>query len=188
MVAIHYMPEPAQQETDMALAGGVTIDIPHGRGYLFKEVRSSRLTEVPGIRPPRARQCSAAPGAVVLRRLEDALADRDHVYAVIKLCHNGRSKVGYLAPSVDGLAAIAEAQAMADVAPKDVVSSATGPAPRSGTDRDLRSLKPLRGRVVPRHRIGQGEHRPPGHGRRCRQLDQGVPRAAPRGDPGVAEL
>ena len=65
-------------------------------------------------------------GVVVLRRLEDALADGDHVYAVIKgsaVNNDGARKVGYLAPSVDGqAAAIAEALALADVAPRDVNS------------------------------------------------------------------
>ena len=60
----------------------------------------------------------------MLRRLEDAVADRDHIYAVIKgsaINNDGRGKVGYLAPSVDGqAAAIAEAQALADVEPADI--------------------------------------------------------------------
>ena len=58
-------------------------------------------------------------GAVVLRRLADAIADGDHIWAVIKgsaVNNDGASKAGYLAPSVDGqAAAIAEAQAVAGV-------------------------------------------------------------------------
>ena len=58
-------------------------------------------------------------GVVVLRRLADALADGDHIYAVIKgsaINNDGSGKVGYLAPSVDGqAAAIAEALAVAGV-------------------------------------------------------------------------
>ena len=61
---------------------------------------------------------------VVLRRREDALEDRDHIYAVIKgsaINNDGAGKVGYLAPSVDGqAAAIAEAQTLADVDPKEI--------------------------------------------------------------------
>ena len=52
-------------------------------------------------------------GVVVLRRLADALADGDHIHAVIRgsaVNNDGSTKVGYLAPSVDGqAAAIAEA-------------------------------------------------------------------------------
>ena len=50
---------------------------------------------------------------MVLRRLEDALADHDHIHAVIlgsAINNDGARKVGYLAPSVEGQAeVIAEA-------------------------------------------------------------------------------
>ncbi|MEC8252544.1 MAG: beta-ketoacyl synthase N-terminal-like domain-containing protein, partial [Planctomycetota bacterium] len=127
LVAVHYACQSLlSRETDMALAGGVTIDIPHGRGYLFKEGEILASDGRCRAFDHRARGTvfGSGAGAVVLRRLDDALADRDHVYAVIKgsaINNDGRSKVGYLAPSVDGqAAAIAEAQALADVEPKDV--------------------------------------------------------------------
>ena len=54
-----------------------------------------------------------------MRRLDDALKDGDHIWAVIKgtaINNDGAAKAGYLAPSVDGQAkAIAEAQAVAGV-------------------------------------------------------------------------
>jgi acyl transferase domain-containing protein len=63
-------------------------------------------------------------GVVALRRLSDALADGDHIHAVIKgsaINNDGSGKVGYLAPSVDGQAqAIAEALAIANVAPDTI--------------------------------------------------------------------
>ncbi|MEO1447110.1 MAG: type I polyketide synthase, partial [Cyanobacteria bacterium J06635_11] len=63
-------------------------------------------------------------GMVVLKRLEDAVADRDPIYAVIRgsaINNDGALKVGYTAPSVDGQAeAIAEAQAIADVDPETI--------------------------------------------------------------------
>jgi len=50
---------------------------------------------------------------VVLRRLQDALDDGDHILAVMRgsaINNDGAGKIGYLAPSVDGqAAAIAEA-------------------------------------------------------------------------------
>ena len=113
-------------ECDLALAGGVTIEIPHGRGYQYQ----------PGeILSPdghcRAFDADAAGtvfgsgvGVVVLRRLSEALADGDHIYAVVRgtaVNNDGARKVGYLAPSVDGQAAcIAEALAVADVEAKSV--------------------------------------------------------------------
>ncbi len=108
-------------ECDMALAGGVTIELPHARGYVFKE---GEILSPDG-------QCHAfdhraqgtvfgsGAGVVVLRRMADAIADGDHIWAVIKgsaVNNDGSAKAGYLAPSVDGqAAAIAEAQAVAGV-------------------------------------------------------------------------
>ncbi|HUU32786.1 MAG TPA: acyltransferase domain-containing protein [Vicinamibacterales bacterium] len=60
----------------------------------------------------------------MLRRLADAQADGDHIYALIKgsaVNNDGSSKVGYLAPSVDGQAgAIAEALAVSGVEADDI--------------------------------------------------------------------
>ena len=108
-------------ECDMALAGGVTIELPHGRGYVF---RQGEILSPDG-------QCHAfdhraqgtvfgsGVGVVVLRRLRDAIADGDHIWAVIKgsaVNNDGSAKAGYLAPSVEGQAeAIAEAHAIAGV-------------------------------------------------------------------------
>ena len=56
---------------------------------------------------------------MVLRRLEDAIADGDTIYAVVKgsaVNNDGGRKVGFLAPSVDGQAeAVAEAMHFAGV-------------------------------------------------------------------------
>ncbi|MBV9388049.1 MAG: SDR family NAD(P)-dependent oxidoreductase [Chroococcidiopsidaceae cyanobacterium CP_BM_ER_R8_30] len=63
-------------------------------------------------------------GIVVLKRLEDAIADGDFIHAVIKgsaINNDGSVKVGYTAPSVDGQAeVIAQALAMAEVEPDTV--------------------------------------------------------------------
>ncbi len=63
-------------------------------------------------------------GIVVLKRLEDALADRDCIHAVIKASavnNDGSLKVSYTAPSVDGQAAvISEAMTIAGVAPETI--------------------------------------------------------------------
>jgi len=63
-------------------------------------------------------------GVVVLKRLEDAIADRDYIYAVIKgsaINNDGSSKIGYTAPSEDGQARVIHAaQVMAEVEPKTI--------------------------------------------------------------------
>ena len=127
LVAIHYACQSLLSgEVDMALAGGSTIEVPHGRGYTYTEGEILSPDGRCRAFDHRSRGTVFGSGAatVALRRLEDAVADRDHIYAVIKgsaINNDGRSKVGYLAPSVDGqAAAIAEAQAMADVDPADV--------------------------------------------------------------------
>ena len=108
-------------ECDLALAGGVTIEIPHGRGYQYQ---SGEILSPDG--HCRAFDADAAGtvfgsgvGVVVLRRLSEAIADGDNIYAVIRgtaINNDGARKVGYLAPSVDGQAAcIAEALAVAEV-------------------------------------------------------------------------
>ena len=55
----------------------------------------------------------------MLKRLDDAIRDGDHVWAVVKgsaINNDGAQKAGYLAPSVEGQArCIAEAQAVADI-------------------------------------------------------------------------
>ncbi len=108
-------------ECDMALAGGSTVELPHNVGYHYKE--GEILSPDGHCRPfdhrSRGTVFGSGVGVVVLRRLADAMADGDHIHAVIKstaVNNDGSGKVGYLAPSVDGqAAAIAEALAMAGV-------------------------------------------------------------------------
>lgn len=63
-------------------------------------------------------------GVVLLKRLDDALRDNDHIYAVIKgsgINNDGSAKSGYTAPSIEGQAkAIMLAQASADVSPDQI--------------------------------------------------------------------
>lgn len=108
------------RECDMALAGGVTIEVPHGLGYHYKE--GEVLSPDGHCRTfdhrSKGTVFGSGAGVVVLRRLEDALRDGDHIHAVIKgtaVNNDGSRKVGYLAPSVDGQAAcITEALAVSD--------------------------------------------------------------------------
>ncbi|MEL6446179.1 MAG: SDR family NAD(P)-dependent oxidoreductase [Bacteroidota bacterium] len=106
---------------DVALAGGATMGAARGLGYYYVEG---------GIHSPDG-HCRAfdeqaggtisgeGVAVVVLKRLSDALADGDTVYAVLRsiaVNNDGDAKVGYAAPSVDGQAeVIALAHALADV-------------------------------------------------------------------------
>ncbi len=108
-------------ECDMAVAGGVTIELPHRQGYLYAE--GEILSPDGRCRAFDARAAGtvfgSGAGAVVLRRLADAIAGGDTIYAVVKgtaVNNDGSEKVSYLAPSVKGQAsAISEALAVAGV-------------------------------------------------------------------------
>ena len=127
LVAVHLACQSLlNQECDMALAGGVTIEFPHGRGHLFRE--GEILSRDGHCRSFDADSSgtvfSSGAGIVVLRRLEDALADRDTIHAVIlgsAINNDGSRKVGYLAPSVEGQSeVIAEALGVAGVTADDI--------------------------------------------------------------------
>ena len=108
LVAVHYACKALRDgECDMALAGGVTIELPQGRGYLYKENEILSPDGHCHAFDHRAQGTvfGSGAGAVALRRLEDAIADGDHIWAVIKgsaVNNDGAAKAGYLAPSVDG--------------------------------------------------------------------------------------
>src|SRR5215467_7834693 len=112
LVAVHLASQALlNHECDMALAGGVTIEIPHGHGYMYRE--GEILSRDGHCRSFDASSSgtvfSSGAGAVVLRRLEDAIADRDTIHAVIlgsAINNDGARKVGFLAPSVEGQAEV----------------------------------------------------------------------------------
>jgi len=127
LVAVHLACQSLfNGECDIALAGGVSVRVPQKIGYLYQEG---------GIASPdghcRAFDAHAqgtvggnGMGIVVLKRLEEALADRDCIHAIIKgsaINNDGSLKVSYTAPSVDGQAAvISEAMTIAGVTPETV--------------------------------------------------------------------
>ncbi|MFC0200290.1 type I polyketide synthase [Paracoccus rhizosphaerae] len=108
-------------DCDAALAGGVTIELPQGRGYIYKpnEILSPDGHCRAFDHRSEGTVFGSGAATVLLRRLSDALADGDHIWGVIKgsaINNDGSAKAGYLAPSVEGqAAAIAEAHLMAGV-------------------------------------------------------------------------
>ena len=114
------------RQCDMAISGGVSIGFPPKSGYLYTEgmILSPDGTCRPFDAQARGTRPGAGSGAVVLKRLEDALRDHDSIRAVIKgsaINNDGSSKMGYTAPSADGQARVVEmAQAMAGVDPASI--------------------------------------------------------------------
>ncbi|WP_223067485.1 non-ribosomal peptide synthetase/type I polyketide synthase [Paenibacillus caui] len=113
-------------ECDIAIAGGITVELPNEGGYLYEE---GMMFSADGHCRPFDADASGTVfsngmGIVVLKRLEDALQDRDHIYGVIKgsaINNDGSQKVSFLAPSVEGQAeVIREAYRVARVDPESV--------------------------------------------------------------------
>ena len=127
LVAIHLACQSLLgEECDMALAGGVSINVKHRLGYRHLP---GGMTSPDGHcrafdRNAQGTIFGSGVGLVVLKRLEDALAERDCIYAIIKgsaINNDGSFKIGYTAPSVDGQAeVIAEALANAALSAEDI--------------------------------------------------------------------
>ncbi|MBS1583426.1 MAG: amino acid adenylation domain-containing protein [Bacteroidetes bacterium] len=113
-------------ECDMALAGGVAITAPINSGIVYNEGGmyspdgGTRTFDADG----KGTSFSDGAGIVVLKRLDDAVRDKDHIYAVVKgaaLNNDGSDKASFTAPSVRGQAeVIAMAQADAGVTPEQI--------------------------------------------------------------------
>lgn len=101
-------------ECDMALAGGVSLNLLQQAGYRYQ----------PGAILSPDGHCRAfdanaqgtvlgsGAGIVVLRRLDDALRDGDHIHAVIRATaanNDASDKIGFTAPGVNGQAAVIRA-------------------------------------------------------------------------------
>ena len=113
-------------QCDMALTGGVSVSFPQQRDYLFEEE---------GMVSPdgtcRAFDAEAAGtvfghgcGVVLMKRLSEAIADRDPILAVIKgwaVNNDGSDKIGFAAPGLNAQAeVITMAQASAGVTPSEI--------------------------------------------------------------------
>ena len=113
-------------ESDMALAGGVSINAQQKLGYFYAEGGINSDDGHCRAFDAKARGTVGGNGVgiVVLKRLEDALRDGDSIQAVIKgsaINNDGSAKVGYTAPSVEGQAnVIAEALAVAGVNAEEI--------------------------------------------------------------------
>ncbi|HLL45451.1 MAG TPA: polyketide synthase, partial [Longimicrobiaceae bacterium] len=127
LVAIHLACQSVLSgESDMALAGGVSIAIPQVNGYLYEKGGISSPTGQCRSFDADARGAvrGSGVGIVVLKRLEDALEDGDTIHAMVlgtAVNNDGSGKIGYSAPRREGQArAIGEALSMAGVEPDSI--------------------------------------------------------------------
>jgi acyl transferase domain-containing protein/acyl carrier protein len=118
----------ADHQCDLALAGGVTVKHAARKflGYVYEQ--GNILSPDGQCRPFDASAAGTAfgsgAGVVLLKRLDEAIADRDDILAVVRevaVNNDGAVKIGFTAPSLDGQAeVIALAQATADVHPESI--------------------------------------------------------------------
>ncbi|MEM9005304.1 MAG: type I polyketide synthase, partial [Cyanobacteria bacterium P01_F01_bin.86] len=115
LVAIHMASlSLAIGECDMALACGVSLQVPERADVSYQDGSAVQGTVFSG-----------GAGIVILKRLADAIADRDYIYAVIKgtaINHNGfKHPSNQTTPSVAAqTAVISKAQSIAGVAPETI--------------------------------------------------------------------
>ncbi|SCL28940.1 type I polyketide synthase [Micromonospora inyonensis] len=153
LVAFHLACESLRNgECDMALAGGVNVEMPHGVGFMGME----GFTSPDG----RCRPFDAAAngtvwgsgvGVTVLKRLSDAVADGDTIRAVVRgnaINNDGAGKVGFTAPSVDGqMEAVAQAVELAGVDPRTITYvEAHGTGTAMGDPIEVAALSAVYGR------------------------------------------
>jgi amino acid adenylation domain-containing protein len=111
---------------DLALAGGVAITCPPASGYLFQEGSMASPDGHTRTFDAKAGGTVFSDGVavVVLRRLSDALADGDQVYAVLlgaAVNNDGAERASFTAPSPEGQAlVIAAAHDAAGVDPRSI--------------------------------------------------------------------
>jgi len=124
LVAVHQACQALlDHQCTLAVAGGVRVGVPQEVGYPYSP---GGITSPDG----HCRSFDAGgngslfgngAGVVVLKRLDDALADGDAISAVIRgsaINNDGAAKVGFTAPSVEGQAeVIAMAQSVSGVDP-----------------------------------------------------------------------
>ncbi|MFC2146113.1 SDR family NAD(P)-dependent oxidoreductase [Acidobacteriota bacterium] len=149
LVAIHMACQALLSgECDIALAGGVTLRALNKTGYLYQE---GMIYSPDG----HCRAFDAAAkgtiggdgtGIVVLKRLENAIANEDHIYAVVKssaINNDGVRKVAFTAPSIEGQAeAIITAQEVAEIEPESITYIEThGTGTELGDPVEIEALK-----------------------------------------------
>lgn len=134
-------------QCDRALIASASIHPPGDTGY---DVREGGINSADGYCRPFADDANGTvPGngaaVVLLKRLEDALADGDPVHAVIlgsAVNNDGDRKAGFAAPSIDGqLDCVTTALDVAEVEPERVdYIEAHGTGTRVGDPIELRAL------------------------------------------------
>lgn len=157
LIAVHYARRALLDgDCDVAVAGAACVPVPQLAGHYAEPSMPFSPDGHCRAFDERAEGTvfGSGVGAVVLKRLADALADGDDVYAVVRgsaVNNDGSAKVGMTAPSVEGQArAVADALADAAVEPRSVrFVEAHGTATPVGDPIEVAALKHAFGPVEP---------------------------------------
>jgi acyl transferase domain-containing protein/acyl carrier protein len=135
------------RESSIALAGGVSVPSAkrkgqyHQEGMIFSTDGRCRAFDAEST----GTAAGEGVGVVVLKRLADAMKDRDNIYAIIRATaanNDGNSKVGYTAPGVKGQAeCIKMAHKIAGIDPRTIsYVEAHGTGTKLGDPVEVRGL------------------------------------------------
>ncbi|GIF39311.1 type I polyketide synthase [Actinoplanes xinjiangensis] len=161
LVAVHVAVQSLLAgDCDLALAGGVTLRVPHpvdefsDDGVLSRDGHCRAFDAAAG-----GTVASDGAGVVVLKRYDEAVLDGDDIRAVIRgsaVNNDGSAKAGFTAPSVDGQAAAARlALSVAGVDAADVgYVEAHGTGTPVGDPIEVRAL--AKAYAVPRGSVALG--------------------------------
>lgn len=152
---------------DIALAGGVSITTPLKSGYLFQE--GMVLSQDGHCRSFDAKASGTVPGnglgVLILKRLSQAIADHDHIHAVIKgfaVNNDGNNKMNFSSPSIDGQREVIQsALSMAKISPDEISYIEThGTATRLGDPLEIEALRDVFADVKTKKSIALGALKP----------------------------
>lgn len=149
LVAIHQAVQSLiNGESDMAIAGGVSVSYPRKEGYLWHE--GMIFSQDGHCRPFSENASGIIPGngcgLVLLKKLSEAIRDQDHIYAIIKgsaMNNDGIEKVGYTAPSIHGQRTVIDAALKkSGISAEDICYLEThGTATKIGDPIEIEALK-----------------------------------------------
>ena len=149
LVAVHLACQSLLlDECTMAVAGGSAVNFPQRTGYMhhtggiLSPDGSTRTFDQDSAGSSFGNGC----GAVLLKRLDDAIRDRDHIYAVVRgsaTNNDGAAKASFTAPGVEGQTAVLlEAMAVAGIDAEDIsYIEAHGTATELGDSIEILALK-----------------------------------------------
>ncbi|MEO7021657.1 MAG: polyketide synthase, partial [Ktedonobacteraceae bacterium] len=149
LVAVHLACQSLlNYESDIALGGGVALQVPQGYGYTYEE---GSILAPDGVcrtfdAQAQGSVMGSGVGVVVLKRFREALEQGDQIYAVIRgsaMNNDGSLRVSYAAPGLEGQANVIQAALSYAQVPIESISyiEAHGTGTRLGDAVELEAMR-----------------------------------------------